>query len=180
MQQTARVLRGLTPTPTPTPTVPLPLPTPTRNQARVLRPGGRLMMLTPSRQSCFCRCSSSSPTCGPTSNSSGRQLRMWQRTHTPAELPSTRTASGTTLDEPASNTLSQLGGGGRAGVLRGGARASSLLRRILRSEAAGCVSCESRAAVDLLSCVSNVHLCVLQLFRLSFRLSLCETKEANP
>ena len=113
----------------------------------MLRPGGRLVMLSPSRQLLLQVLQQQAHlwtdeqnldvNCG----GSLACLVLWQRTHTPAELPATRTASGTTLDEPASDTLSQWGGG-EAEQDCGGAAAdardigpSSLLRRILRCEA---------------------------------------------
>ena len=66
-------------------------------------------------------------------------LVLWHRTHTAAEMPLARTASGGTLDEPASDTLSQWEAEPGAADARD--RPSSLLQRIVRCEApaADCV-----------------------------------------
>ena len=64
---------------------------------------------------------------------------LWYRTHAPADIPPARTASGGTLDEPASDSLSQWEAEPGAVDVRD--RPSSLLQRIVRCEApaADCV-----------------------------------------
>ena len=64
---------------------------------------------------------------------------LWYRTHAPADIPPARTASGGTLDEPASDSLSQWEA--EPGAVDARDRPSSLLQRIVRCEApaADCV-----------------------------------------
>ena len=60
-------------------------------------------------------------------------LVLWHRTHTPAQIPLARTASGSTLDEPTSDHLG--GWSAEPGAEDARDRPSSLLHRIARCEA---------------------------------------------